>query len=417
MTYKTLIATVLILSTNCVQAAETPPSSAAATLGQAYEAGDYWKVGNEGQEYLKQAPGNLELRMQVADSLSWTGRYPDAIYQYQILAGTSLSERAAIGLANAYRWSGRPDLAAPLYQQVLRTQPANPDALDGIRRVSRELRPATRYTLGKTSDSNSVVQHSNELSQRWHGDNLALKYELTLSTGRDTLTPLNTRQKQIALSIEHADMIMAPRLELSAQQSPTAKAFASLRLKLADAPDLHVTIAHVNWGNMAFQPQALLNGLTATQLGADASLLTRLGTISAVYNAYQISDGNQIQDANLHFSPSWRPLGPDFRYFIGLSGHFALRNVPTYWSPQTGYLSTDIGFTQEWSLPSGEYSIYGQRGFGVGGEALNSYNAGFAAKRYLGQDWAAMLAAGLQRSQRVDAYHSKYLTLGAERRW
>jgi hypothetical protein len=91
--------------------------------------------------------------------------------------------------------------------------------------------------------------------------------------------------------------------------------------------------------------------------------------------------------------------------------------VPTYWSPKTGYLSTDIGFSNEWSLPSGEYSVYGQRGFGVGGEALNSYNMGFAAKRYIDRDWAATLAAGLLKNQRTDAYHSKYLSLGAEKLW
>ena len=423
MAAKAILALVLSTLCNLPHAAEdTAPASAnsrisAKLLRDKFDAGEYWSVGSDGLNYLKTDPGNHELRMQVADSLAWTGRYAEAIIQYQMLESTRLSVSAMIGLANVYRWSGRPDIAGPLYRQALKTQSDNPDAIDGLNRVNRELRPGTIYTIGKNSDSLPVIQHSNVLAQHWRGDNLALKYELAISTSRYTLSPVNTRQTEVDFSVEHADMPMAPKLALSVQQGPITKAFGSLRLKLDNEPDLNVTIGHVNWGNMAYQPQALLEGLTATQLGADGNLITRIGTISAVYNAYQISDGNQIQDAILHFSPSWHPLGPDFRYFVGLSWHFALRNVPTYWSPQTGYLSADIGFSNEWSLPSGEYSIYAQRGFGIGGEALNSYNAGFAAKRYIDRDWAAMLSAGLLKNQRIDAYHSKYLSLGAERLW
>ncbi|MCX7192927.1 MAG: hypothetical protein NTY60_04790 [Proteobacteria bacterium] len=386
-------------------------------LGDQYEAGEYWAVGSQGLDLLKTQSVNEDLRMKIADSLAWTGRYADAIVQYKILAKTALSDRAAIGLGNVYRWSGRPDLAMTQYQQVLKTQPENPDAVDGKTRVSRELRPATSVVFARNSDSNSVVQNGGEISHRWRADNPALKYELALNLNRLSMPPLNTSQRDVRMSVEHTGLGLAPRLDVSMQQGPTTKVFGTLRLRLDDAPELHMTIGHVNWGKMAFQPQALLNGLTATQLGVDGALITRAGTISAVYNGYQISDGNQIQDANIHFSPSWRPLGPDFRYYIGLSGHFAQRNVPIYWSPQTGYLSTDIGFTNEWSLASGEYSIYGQRGFGVGGEALNSYNMGFAAKRYLNHDWAASMSAGSQVSQRVGAYKSKYLTLGTERLW
>jgi tetratricopeptide (TPR) repeat protein len=415
----------LILCTLCTSAYSAENTEAPQTqmtdgekiLRKQFDANEYWSVGSEGLVYLQQDPDNHELRMLVADSLSWTGRYSDAITQYRMLAGTSLSDRATLGLANVYRWSGRPDLASPLYQQLLKTRPDNPDAIDGMNRINRELRPRTNYTLGKKSDSNSVIQHSNELTHRWRGDDLALKYELSINTSRYTRSPLNTRQKEVNFGIEHTGMALAPQLNLSLQQGPTTRAFASLRLKLDDASALHVTIGHVNWGNMAFQPQALLDGLTATQLGADASLLTRTGTLSAMYNAYRVSDGNQVQEANLHFSPSWRPLGPDFSYFIGLSGRFALMNVPSYWSPKSGFLSAEIGFSDDWSTPYGDLSIYAQRGFKAGGEALNSYNMGFSAKHYIDNDWAASLAAGLLKNQRIDAYRSKYLTLDIERLW
>jgi tetratricopeptide (TPR) repeat protein len=422
MVSKIILWTAIILGTLCtsVYSAENDEqfvSTGSAKLMEKFDAGDYWSVGSEGLDFLKKEPGNDTLRMIVADSLAWTGRYADAISQYQMLASTAQSDRAVLGLANVYRWSGRPDLASPLYQKILISQPDNPDALDGLNRINRELRPKTDVTLGRQSDSNSVMQNGTEISHYWRGDNLALKYQLSLITSRYTLTPINTRQREINFSVEHADMAMTPKLDLSVQQAPISKAFVSLRLKLDDEPDLDMTIGHVNWGNMAFQPQALLAGLVATHIGVDCSLITRPGTISATYNGYRVSDENQVQDVNIRFSPSWRPVGTEFRYYIGISGRFALRNVPTYWSPNAGYISTDIGFTDEWSMSNGDYSIYGQRGFGVGGEALNSYNMGFAAKRYIDRDWAASLSAGLLRNQRTDAYHSKYLTFSVERLW
>lgn len=277
MLKKATAGTTLVLSMLCFSAysAEiTPPPTAATAASETlfrekFDAGEYWSVGSEGLDYLKENPGNNELRMLVADSLSWTGRYEAAIIQYQMLSGTSLADRAAVGLANVYRWSGRPDLAAPLYQKVLKSQPDNPDAVDGQNRVNRELRPGTEITFDKKSDSNTVVNHSTEITHHWRSDNLALKYELSLNTNRYSLAPSNTRQQEVNLSIEHDSMAMAPRLDLSVQQGPITNAFALLRLKLSDAPELHVSIGHVNWGNMVYQPLAVVAGLSANQLGAD----------------------------------------------------------------------------------------------------------------------------------------------------
>jgi hypothetical protein len=42
---------------------------------------------------------------------------------------------------------------------------------------------------------------------------------------------------------------------------------------------------------------------------------------------------------------------------------------------------------------------------------------GFAIKRYIDHAWAASLNAGLLKNQRVGAYNSKYLSIGAERLW
>jgi hypothetical protein len=124
MDSKIIFGAAIILSTVCTSAypaedIESSVSTAQAKLRDKFDAGDYWSVGSDGLNYLKEEPGNSELRIMVADSLAWSGRYADAISQYQMLAGTALSDRAAVGLANLYRWSDRPDLADPLYRQVL----------------------------------------------------------------------------------------------------------------------------------------------------------------------------------------------------------------------------------------------------------------------------------------------------------
>lgn len=368
----------------------------------------------------------------MADSLAWTGRYPDAIRQYQALEGTSLSDKAALGLANVYLWSGRPDLARPLYQQSLKGKPGDPEAVeeafDGMDKAERALRARTDLSRFLKSDSNTVKQRGYELNHYWRGANPAAKYQLSVSTSRYTMTtpvtdmptplpPIDTHQREATLSAEHLGMAMSPKLKLSMQQEPFNKAFGSLRLKPFDAADLHVIGGHVNWGNMEFQPQALLAGLFANQAGFDASLTTRPGKISVLYNVYQVSDKNRVWEDDIRFFPSWSPLGPDFKYYVGVEGRRAQRNVPDYWSPAGGYVSGNIGFTYEWSGRTGDYSIYGERGGHVAGEALLSYNAGFEAKRYIGRDWAALLSAGFFRNQRVGAYRSRYLTFGIERLW
>ena len=422
MVPKIIMGAAIMLGTFCTNAhpveyIEVSTEIISTNLKDKFYAGDYWSVGSDGMDFLNTDPGNDEIRMIVADSLAWTGRYAEAITQYQKLAGTTLSDNAALGMANAYRWSGRPELAGLLYRQILTSRPDNPDAVDGLDRIDRELRPRTEITLGNKSDSNSVIQNSIEFNHYWRGEDAALKYELSLNASRYMHSSVDTHQREINLRFKHSDMALAPTLDLSVQQEPVSKAFAKLRLKLINSPELHVTFGHVNWGYMAFQPQALLDGLDATQLGMDGSLLTRPGSISLVYNEYQVSDGNWLNESNLRFSPSWRPSGSEFRYYIGLSGRYASRNTPSYWSPDTGYLSTDIGFTNEWSLNGADYSIYAQRGFHASGEALNSYNMGFAAKQHIGHDWLASLSAGLLENQRADAYHSKYLTLGVEMLW
>jgi hypothetical protein len=381
-------------------------------LIEKFDSAEYWFVGSKG---LEEHPENDEIRMKVADSLSWTCRYSLAITQYQNLAGTSLSIHATLGLANLYRWSGRPDLAQPLYQQVLSTQPENPNAIDGNNRISRDLRQKIKIDYPRISDSNSLIQNSNDLYHRWYSNDLSLKYELNLNINRITCLPVNANQEDFVFSIENTNASLSPKIDMSVQQGTNMKSIWNTKLKLDHTPEFHVIAGHINWGERAFQPHALLDGLASTQPGFDGNIFTRTGTISGTYNGFRISDENQVQDVNIKFSTSWRPLEPDFRYFIGISGRYTLFNTPTYWSPQTGYLRADIGFTDEWYRNKGELLFFAQRRFKAGGEALNSHNMGLSSKYYIDHDWSALLNAGLLDNHSTSAYKSKYFTFGMKR--
>jgi tetratricopeptide (TPR) repeat protein len=197
------------LCPTCYSAANTnpPASTGAATLKDKFNAGDYWSVGSDGLEFLKKQSGDDQLRLLVADSLAWSGRYADAIRQYQMLAGTTLADSAALGLANVYRWSGRPDLASPLYQQILRSQPENPDALDGLNKSIASYAPANATPA--ENPTQCVTQgHRNQLLLRG-----TILPQIPTSLNTSHAASVDTHQREIN-SIEHADMAMVPKLDL-----------------------------------------------------------------------------------------------------------------------------------------------------------------------------------------------------------
>lgn len=402
---------------------ESPLSSAAAKIMDEFSDGDYWVVGSDGQEVLKMEPDDNALRMAVANSLAWTGRYDEAIKQYRKLAGTPLAGKAALGLANVYQWSGRPDLARPLYQASLEISPVDPeivgDATDGLSTVKRQLRPRTDLKRINKSDSNTVKQRGYQLDHYWRSKDGATLYGVSLRSNRYTMTSASfaTLQHDASISIENQGAALDPRLQLSAQQKPREKAFGTLRIKPLSGANLHLTVGHVNWADMQYQPQGLVIGYSANQVGVDASTVTRLGTISALFNNYQVSDNNRVWEEEFKLYPSWHPLGDDFRYYIGLEGRRAGRNVEYYWSPAGGYQSGNIGFEYEVSSHSGDYSFHAERGYRVAGEAMLSYDVGFDAKRYIGRNWALLLSGGAFRNQRTGAYRSRYVHFGLEKLW
>lgn len=82
-------------------------SPAAQRIADLNDAEKYAQAGTEGLALLSAEKADDDIRLIIANSLAWTGRLNEAISVYQGLLDGRLSNEARIGMANAYRWSGR----------------------------------------------------------------------------------------------------------------------------------------------------------------------------------------------------------------------------------------------------------------------------------------------------------------------
>jgi len=415
----------LALGVLCAQAgpvaiaADAPLAHSAAgqALLQIYYDGDYVKVGHDGLELLLTEPWDHELRLIVANSLAWTGYGNDAAIQYEALAGTAYAKEAALGLANVKRWNGRSDRAAPLYQQVLNTEPDNKDAQEGLTLASRELRPKTTVRLGHPTDSSDTSRNSASLSHSWRDSAGVQIFELGVSAIKDERRNLQVTQRDMTFGYTHLDAPLAPQIELSAQQAPTTRLFGAVKLKVMDAP-AYVSLGHINWGKLAFDPNALSSNLTANHLGAHASLPSPIGQWRLAYNSYYISDNNVIQDARMQYVPAWQPFGtPDIKAFLGFEGRKARRNDPRYWSPENGNYNALVGVNAEWVNTVWQRYLSAQYGFPIGGNSANTWSVSAGIKRWLNADWAVGLDLWAMDTPRSGGYKAKSVSLHVERLW
>ena len=133
-----------------------PEQQQLVTMGQE---GDYYALGTEGLALMKKEKLDDDLKLSIANALAWTGRLDDADDVYsQLLSGPRAND-ARIGLANMHRWQGEDYLAAPLYREVLATQPQNPEAMNGLRLTERELRARTQVSTTKRTKPHSRRFH------------------------------------------------------------------------------------------------------------------------------------------------------------------------------------------------------------------------------------------------------------------
>jgi tetratricopeptide (TPR) repeat protein len=422
-----LISTFYLLPmATCAQTSEAPGTAPAAQqrspeadqILKLYNDARYIEAAQLGNARLAVEPDNHELRFAVANSYAWTGKLSEAVRHYKALQGSSYEDRAALGLANVYRWDGLYGLALPLYQQALKAMPEDKDAKEGMAYLMRELRPRTQLGGIWVNDSLNTFRNGAVVSQRWTDASMQHRMEIEAGALRDRRNALNVDQRDLTFRYEGVGNPLKPRATISGQETPRNALFASAEIQLPNLPVV-LSAGHVNWGKLAFDPNALKANLSANRVGVQARAPADIGLFTLNYIASRVTDGNTIQDINFKFKPTWQPLKkiPEVKFFVGFEGRKAAFNSPAYWSPKDGNYLGVIGVEAEWQDLKWERGILLGYGIPLGGEARTSTSAYGRAKRWIGNDWAVVFTVGYQESSRTGAYRSTSASFSIEKLW
>lgn len=396
----------------------TPPRSAEAEkVLKVYNDAGYREAAKLGSVLLAAEPDNHELRFAVANSYAWTGNLTEAATHYKSLQGTSYAPRAALGLANVYRWDGLYGLALPLYQEALSAMPEDKDAKEGMTYLMRELRQRTQAGEIWAQDSLNTLRNGAIVAHRWTDPTMRHRMEIEVDAMRDRRNDLGVNQRDLTFRYEGIANVLKPRVVISGQQAPRGALFAAGEIQLPNLP-IAVSAGHVNWGKLAFDPNALNANLSANRLGIQGRVPSDIGQFSFNYIASRVTDGNTVQDFNFKYKPAWQPVKiPEVKFYVGFEGRKALFNSPAYWSPKDGSYLGVIGVEAEWQDLKWERGIVLAYGVPLGGEARTSTSAYGRLKRWINNEWAVVFTAGYQQSSRSGAYRATSANLSLEKLW
>lgn len=373
-------------------------------------AGDYQTLGTEGLA-LKL---DHQLTLMVANSLAWTGRLKQASQTYQGLTQGKYALEARMGLAAIDRWQGRDHLAAPVYRAVLAADPANVDAVEGLKLAERELRPRTLFSMGGSNDSSDIQRRSATINHRWRDAGGANIWEVEASAVKDSLQPLQASQQDLTVRYKTLDRAFKPRLELSTEGSAL---FGNVGVAVGELP-LLVDVGRVNWGRMASNPRGLSAHLAASRVGLQASDTFSFGSLNGRADYYKVSDGNTVLTSSLRFFPAWRPLGSRIKPLMGVETRDSKFNTNKYWSPAQGHGSAYAGLQGEWGSADWDLFASGQVGAPLYGEAGKNWSLSAGGKRWLSNDWAIGVNFWAMSSLRDNTpYRSQSLSINIERLW
>lgn len=401
----------------------TPPADGnwAQTLEQLYLQGRHATLGTQALDLLRggQFKPDDTLRLKIANSLAWTLRLNEAAEQYEQLISGPEAKPAQLALANTYRWLGRPDLAVPLYENLLEQDLNHADARDGLDYADREVRPRTTVQWRGSNDSGDMQVNTLTLTHRWRDKSMRQIFEVETEANRDRLTPaqLQVNQHQLGLRYENLGLPLQPRVFLSLQNRPERQAFGGVRVRLGQS-FTYLTAEHMNWGVASLSARALNAGLTAKHVGLESRVGFPVGELSAQAHAYRISDGNTLLTSSLRFAPLWRPLGPAFKPYVAVDTRDVKFNTPNYWSPETGSGSASLGATAEWAEKDWFFYVAAQAGQRLYGEAGSSWSASIGAQRWLSRDMSVGVHLWGMSSIRDQArYRAHSGTVKLEKLW
>lgn len=382
-----------------------------------YNDAQYMEAAKLGSERLAVEPNNHELRFAVANSYAWIGNLSGAVNHYEALQGTSYEARAALGLANVYRWDGLYGFALPLYQKALKAMPEDKDVKEGMTYLLRELRPRTQVGEIWAQDSSNTLRSGATVAHRWSDVSMQHRMEVEINAIRDKRNALGVNQRDLTFRYEGIGNILKPRVTISGQQSPRSALFATTEIQILNLPVV-INAGHVNWGKLAFDPNALKANLSANRVGIQAKMPSHIGLFSINYTASRVTDGNNVQDFNFRYKPTWQIMEfSGVKFFAGFEGRKAVFNSPAYWSPKDGSYLGVIGVEAGWQDLKWEKGVVLAYGIPLGGEARTSSSAYGRFKRWIDNEWGVVFTVGYQQSFRSGAYRATTANLLFEKLW
>jgi hypothetical protein len=381
-------------------------------ISQAFDRGDYRSVAVQGARALAADPKQDRLRMQVANSLAWTGRYDAAIVQYEKLVGTEFERDAQVGIGNIMRWRGRPEVAQTYFQQVLAKQPTHGEANKAMALLSRDLSPALTLKLVDAADNGKFARRDLSVQWRRWTDDRRFRTELGIVAGGDTFTGGSQVFRGVSGAVAAPKWWGAPKLDLAYHDNYKRGWFGGLELEpmRAFAPELLVLRAgKVDFGRQVFNQKAPALGLSASRLGASSRLETGVANIAARVDFYRISDDNRLIDGELKVTPHWQPLPFGVLADVGLYARKTDKISPDYWSQTNTYALATLGLRRAWYFDTSEFSLGLQQGIRLTDEARNTLSFSAGAKVWVMEDLALGLDLYLSKSPRPGDYRTRTL--------
>jgi hypothetical protein len=387
---------------------------AAKQVEHLFTEGKYELAGTEGLALISKEKVDEQLQVMIANSLAWTGRTKEAGQLYRVLQTGKYKMEAKLGLANLYRWEGRDHLAHPLYKEVITSQPANTDAIEGLALSMRELRPKTSIVLGGSDDSSDVKTRSWLINHRWRDASLANVWEVETTGLTSANLFLNLKRQAATLRYSALETFLKPKVELG---SDGKHLLYDLTIEVPNLP-IKVSTGRVNWGVLSNNPSSLVAEQTASKFSVSGVTDLSFGKIDGRISIYKVSDGNQVVSSNLNFTPAWRPLGANFKPLMGFETRGTTFATTRYWSPATGYGSAFIGLMGEWESRNWNVYASAQVGTRLYGEAGSSWSTSAGGKYWFTEDWNVSLRFWAMASQRdYLRYKARSVYFTVEKLW
>ncbi len=348
---------------------------------------DYAAVIKEGLPLLSVYPKDAQMRLIVANSMSWTStRYSQAVDLFKSLQNGPYARDAKLGLANTYRWNGRDDLALALYKSLISEDPDSTDIKDGLILAERAMRPRTLLSIGRAGDTNDTRRNEAVIAHRWRSDGGNSIYEVELGGTNDSSPYLGVNQRNVTLRYQNLDLPFKPTFEITEQTKPQVTTFGGVHLELTDTTKL--TLNRVNWGLLSFTTRAEEANLSANHVALASSQTNELGNFRGRVDYFGVSDGNTVVMSNLQFTPAWRPLGKNFKPFVGVQTRNQSDYSPLYWSPMNGYGVYFVGVQAEWSNETTDLYALAQAGGRLYGDGTRNWGLAAGGRTMLTPDFA-----------------------------